>query len=58
MNRYFVIYNPSSGKELAAYKVFGAAETLMNVEDAEFLFYATKKRRWRRSCQKSVSIRL
>lgn len=44
MNRYFVIYNPSSGKELAGYKVFGAAETLMNVEDAEFLFYATKKK--------------
>lgn len=44
MNRYFVIYNPSSGKELAAYKVFGAAETLMNVEDAEFLFYSTKKK--------------
>ena len=44
MNRYFVIYNPSSGKELAGYKVFGAAETLMNVEDAEFLFYSTKKK--------------
>ena len=44
MKRYFVIYNPSSGKELAAYKVFGAAETLMGVEDAEFLFYATKKK--------------
>lgn len=44
MNRYFVIYNPSSGKELAGYKVFGAAETLMNIEDSEFLFYGTKKR--------------
>lgn len=43
MNRYFVIYNPSSGKELAGYKVFGAAETLMNIEDSEFLFYGTKK---------------
>jgi len=44
MKRYFVIYNPSSGKELAAYKVFGAAETLMSVEDAEFSFYSTKKK--------------
>ncbi|MBP7223013.1 MAG: acylglycerol kinase family protein, partial [Sedimentibacter sp.] len=44
MKRYFVIYNPSSGKELAAYKVFGAAETLMSVEDAEFTFYSTKKK--------------
>ncbi len=44
MKRYFVIYNPSSGKELAGYKVFAAAETVMSVEDAEFLFYATKKK--------------
>ncbi len=44
MKRYFVIYNPSSGKELAAHKVFSAAETVMSVEDVEFLFYATKKK--------------
>lgn len=44
MKRYYVIYNPSSGKELAAYKVFGAAETVMSFEDVEFLFYATKKK--------------
>lgn len=44
MKRYFVIYNPSSGKELAGHKVFGAAETVMSVEDVEFLFYATKKK--------------
>lgn len=44
MKRYFVIYNPSSGKELAGYKVFGVAETVMSVDDVEFLFYATKKK--------------
>lgn len=44
MKRFFVIYNPSSGKELAAYKVFGIAETVMSVEDVEFSFYATKKK--------------
>lgn len=44
MNRYYVIYNPSSGKELAAHKVFGVAETMMSIDDAEFSFYATKKR--------------
>lgn len=44
MKRYYVIYNPSSGKELAGYKVFGAAETVMSIEDCEFLFYATKKK--------------
>jgi len=44
MKKYFVIYNPSSGKELAAQKIFHAAETIMEIEDAEFTFYATKKK--------------
>lgn len=44
MKRYFVIYNPSSGKELAAQKIFHAAETIMEIEDVEFTFFATKKK--------------
>ncbi|MFA9424185.1 MAG: diacylglycerol kinase family protein [Sedimentibacter sp.] len=42
MKKYFVIYNPSSGKELAAQKIFRASETVMKIEDVEFTFYATK----------------
>lgn len=44
MKRYFVIYNPSSGKELAGLKIFSAAETVMSIENIEFSFYATKKK--------------
>ncbi|NLJ58336.1 MAG: YegS/Rv2252/BmrU family lipid kinase [Tissierellia bacterium] len=44
MKRYLVIYNPSSGKELAGYKIFNAAETVMSIENIEFSFYATKKK--------------
>lgn len=44
MKRYFVIYNPSSGKELAGNKVFNVAEAVMGIEDIEFSFFATKKK--------------
>lgn len=44
MKRYFVIYNPSSGRELAGHKIFNAAETVMSIEDIEFSFHATKKK--------------
>ncbi len=44
MKRYFVIYNPASGKEFAGQKIFYASEAVMKVEDVEFTFYATKKK--------------
>ena len=44
MKRYFVIYNPSSGKELASQKIFHASETIMEIEDVEITFFATKKK--------------
>ena len=44
MKRYFVIYNPSSGKELAGQKIFRISETVLEKEDVEFTFYATKKK--------------
>lgn len=44
MKKYFVIYNPTSGKELAGQKIFHASEAIMKAEDAEFTFYATKKK--------------
>ncbi|MDF2949822.1 MAG: dagK [Sedimentibacter sp.] len=44
MKRYFVIYNPTSGKELAGQKIFHVSETIMELEDIEFTFYATKKK--------------
>lgn len=44
MKKYFVIYNPTSGKELAGQKIFHVAETIMELEDVEFTFYATKKK--------------
>lgn len=44
MKRYFVIYNPSSGKEIAGIKIFSAAETVMKNQDVVFAFYATKKK--------------
>lgn len=44
MKRYFVIYNPTSGKELAGQKIFHVSETIMEIEDVEFTFYATKKK--------------
>ncbi len=44
MKRYFVIYNPTSGKELAARKIFNVAETIMELKDIEFTFHATKKK--------------
>ena len=44
MKKYFVIYNPTSGKELAGQKIFHVAETIMELEDVEVTFYATKKK--------------
>ena len=44
MKRYMVIYNPSSGKETAAQKIFGIAKRTLAVKDVEFTFYATKKK--------------
>lgn len=44
MKRYFVIYNPTSGKELAGQKIFHVAETVMETQDVVFTFYATKKK--------------
>lgn len=44
MKRYFVIYNPTSGKELAGQKIFHVSETIMELEDIEFTFFATKKK--------------
>ncbi|MEL7648558.1 MAG: YegS/Rv2252/BmrU family lipid kinase [Sedimentibacter sp.] len=44
MKRYFAIYNPSSGKELASQKIFHVSETIMEIEDVEMTFVATKKK--------------
>lgn len=44
MKKYFVIYNPTSGKELAGQKIFNVSETIMEIEDVEFTFFATKKK--------------
>ncbi len=44
MKKYFVIYNPTAGKELAGQKIFHVSETIMESEDTEFTFYATKKK--------------
>lgn len=42
MRRYKVIYNPSSGKEEAAIKAFEVSKIIMDKDDVEFSFYATK----------------
>ncbi|QSX04951.1 YegS/Rv2252/BmrU family lipid kinase [Sedimentibacter sp. zth1] len=42
MKRYKVIYNPTSGKEEAAIKAFQMSRVIMESEDIEFTFYATK----------------
>lgn len=44
MKRYLVIYNPSSGKELAAQKIFQVSKIVMEKDEVEFTFYATKKK--------------
>ncbi len=44
MKRYFVIYNPTSGNEMAGQKMFHVAETVLELEDVEFTFYATKRK--------------
>ncbi len=44
MKKYYVIYNPSSGKELAGQKIFRVSETVLEIEDVEFTFYATKRK--------------
>lgn len=44
MNRYFVIYNPSSGKEVGFNKIASTASIIMENEDVEFTFYATKQK--------------
>ncbi len=44
MKKYFVIYNPTSGKELAGQKIFHVSETIMELEDVEITFFATKKK--------------
>lgn len=42
MKRYKLIYNPSAGKETAANRAFRLAKLIMNKNDVEFTFYATK----------------
>lgn len=42
--RYMVIYNPSSGREMAANKIFQAAKIAVEKKDLEITFYATKKK--------------
>lgn len=42
MKRYKLIYNPSAGKETAANRAFRIAKLIMNKNDVEFTFYATK----------------
>lgn len=44
MKKYMVIYNPSSGKELAQQKIFYIAKKILATEDVEFNFYATKQK--------------
>ncbi len=44
MKKYFVIYNPTSGKEMAGQKIFRVSETIMELEDVEVTFFATKKK--------------
>ncbi len=44
MKKYMVIYNPSSGKELATQKIFNIAKKILATSEIEFSFYATKKK--------------
>lgn len=44
MKRYKLIYNPSSGKEEAASRAFQMARLVMDRDDVEFTFYATKRK--------------
>ncbi|WMJ77617.1 MULTISPECIES: diacylglycerol/lipid kinase family protein [unclassified Sedimentibacter] len=44
MKKYFVIYNPTSGKELAGQKIFSSSQIVMENEAVEFTFFATKKK--------------
>jgi len=44
MKKYIVIYNPSSGREMAANKAFQALSYAMEKSNLEITFYATKKK--------------
>lgn len=44
MQKYMVIYNPSSGREAAANKAFNSLKYVMEKTDAEVTFFATKKK--------------
>lgn len=44
MQKYMVIYNPSSGRETAGNKAFQACKYIMEKTDTEITFYATKKK--------------
>ncbi len=42
--KYMVIYNPSSGRELAGNRIFNAAKIAIEKRDLEITFFATKKK--------------
>lgn len=44
MEKYMVIYNPSSGREMAGNKAFQACKYILEKKDTEITFFATKKK--------------
>ncbi|SHJ80865.1 diacylglycerol kinase (ATP) [Dethiosulfatibacter aminovorans DSM 17477] len=44
MEKYLVVYNPSSGKEMGQQKMFQIAKNLLTDEDISMTFIATKKK--------------
>lgn len=44
MEKYMVIYNPSSGKELSAQKIFAITRRIQSIKNIEVTFFATKKK--------------
>jgi diacylglycerol kinase (ATP) len=44
MKRYMVIYNPTSGREMAGNKIFQASKIAVEKGDIEISFFATKKK--------------
>ena len=44
MQKYMVIYNPSSGREAASNKAFSSLKHVIEKTDAEVTFFATKKK--------------
>lgn len=61
MERYVVIYNPSSGRQMVQNKVFDIARKVIEKKEVEVTFYATKKKddamkAAERACLESVDL--